>query len=138
MTARGTAFLTQMTMAMLFFVGNFVFMHYLGDDGVGAYGISCYYLPFVFMIGNAIAQSAQPIISYNYGLGNPLRVHAAVWVSLGTKGIWLALSVSEMLTTACMAVHILYHRYARSQRKIQPIKVGRIAKHDSPQPRNGC
>lgn len=224
-----SAFLGEITMAILFFVGNIVFMHYLGDNGVGAYGISCYYLPFVFMIGNAIAQSAQPIISYNYGLGNPQRVHAAMWVSLGTavvcgilpmlfftfcphwlvglfldpntptaqiaiagfpyyavgfvffvvnlsvigyyqsrervrpatcfallrgvvflvpcflllpqwlgtKGIWLALSASEMLTTACMAVHILYHRYARPQRKIQPIKVGRIAKHDSPQPRNG-
>lgn len=59
--------LNQMTMAMLFFVGNHVFMRYLGDDGVGAFGISCYYMPFVFMIGNAIAQSAQPIISYNFG-----------------------------------------------------------------------
>lgn len=56
-------------MAVLMFVGNHVFMKYLGDDGVGAFGIACYYTPFVFMIGNAIAQSAQPIISYNYGLG---------------------------------------------------------------------
>ncbi len=76
--------LNQMTMAMLFFVGNHVFMRYLGDDGVGAFGISCYYMPFVFMIGNAIAQSAQPIISYNFGLGQTTRVREALRVSLET------------------------------------------------------
>ena len=58
-----SALLTEATMAMLMFMGNHVFMKYLGDDGVGAFGIACYYMPFVFMVGNAIAQSAQPIIS---------------------------------------------------------------------------
>lgn len=59
--------LGELTIAVLIFIGNIVFMKYLGDDGVGAFGIACYYTPFFFMIGNAIAQSAQPIISYNYG-----------------------------------------------------------------------
>ena len=63
-------------------VGNYVFAHYLGELGVGAFGIACYYLPFVFMIGNAVAQSAQPIISYNYGLGNLKRVRITLRVSL--------------------------------------------------------
>ena len=79
-----SAFLTEGTMAMLFFVGNLVFMHYLGDDGVSAFGISCYYLPFIFMIGNAIAQSTQPIISYNYGIGDTARIHEALHVSVKT------------------------------------------------------
>ena len=52
------------------------------DDGVGAFGVSCYYLPFVFMIGNAIAQSAQPIISYNFGTGSTERVRSALRVSV--------------------------------------------------------
>ena len=69
-----SSFLGETTLAMLMFVGNQVFMHYLGDDGVSAFGIGCYYLPFVFMIGNAIAQSAQPIISYNFGINNRDRV----------------------------------------------------------------
>lgn len=43
-------------------------MKYLGDAGVGAFGIACYYTPFFFMFGNAVVQSAQPIISYNYGI----------------------------------------------------------------------
>ena len=55
-------------MSVFVFVGNLVFMRFLGDDGVGAFGISCYYTPFFFSVGNSIAQSAQPIISYNYGL----------------------------------------------------------------------
>lgn len=69
-----SALLTEGTLAILMFMGNIVFMKYLGDDGVGAFGIACYYTPFVFMVGNAIAQSAQPIISYNKGLGHIKRV----------------------------------------------------------------
>lgn len=79
-----SALLGELTMATLMFVGNHVFMHYLGDAGVGAFGVSCYYLPFVFMIGNAIAQSAQPIISYNFGIGRTERVGTAFRISLFT------------------------------------------------------
>lgn len=58
----------ELTLAVLIFVGNLTFMEYLGDAGVGAFGVACYYTPFFFMVGNSIAQSAQPIISYNYGI----------------------------------------------------------------------
>lgn len=71
-----SALLGEATMGVLMLMGNFVFMHYIGNDGVGAFSIACYYCPFVFMIGNAIAQSAQPIISYNYGSGDKSRVVA--------------------------------------------------------------
>lgn len=74
----------ELAMAVFIFIGNLVFMHYLGDDGVGAFGIACYYAPFFFMIGNAVAQSAQPIISYNYGAGCPDRVQQAVRLLLAT------------------------------------------------------
>ena len=91
------ALLGELTMAVLFFVGNRVFMHYLGDDGVGAFGVSCYYLPFVFMVGNAIAQSVQPIISYNYGTGRGERVRMALRVSLFTAVICGAVSTDAFL-----------------------------------------
>lgn len=71
-----SALLGEATMGVLMLMGNIVFMHYIGNDGVGAFSIACYYCPFVFMIGNAIAQSAQPIISYNYGSGDKSRVVA--------------------------------------------------------------
>ena len=44
-----SALLGEATMSVLMFTGNQVFMRYLGDDGVGAVGIACYYTPFVFM-----------------------------------------------------------------------------------------
>lgn len=42
------------------------------------------WLSFVFMVGNAIAQSAQPIISYNFGLGLAVRVRSTECVALAT------------------------------------------------------
>lgn len=63
-----SSMLGELSLAVLIVVGNLTFMAYLGDDGVGAFGIACYYTPFFFMVGNAVAQSAQPIISFNYGL----------------------------------------------------------------------
>ncbi len=79
-----SALLGEATLAVLMFSGNHVFMRYLGDDGVGAFGIACYYTPFVFMIGNAIAQSAQPIISYNLGLNLTERLRKTVKITLTT------------------------------------------------------
>ena len=76
--------LGELTLAVLTFVGNYVFMHHMGDDGVGAFGIACYYTPFIFMVGNATAQSAQPIISYNFGLGQWQRVRQTLRVAILT------------------------------------------------------
>lgn len=81
------ALLSEATLAVLMFTGNQAFMQYLGDDGVGAFGIACYYIPFVFMIGNAIAQSAQPIISFNFGLGEKRRVRNTEQLALSTAVI---------------------------------------------------
>ena len=72
-----SALMGEATMGVLMFIGNIVFMQYLGDNGVAAFGIACYYMPFVFMVGNAIAQSVQPIISYNYARHSSSRVHSA-------------------------------------------------------------
>lgn len=82
-----SAMLGEATMGMLMLVGNIVFMKYIGDDGVSAFSIACYYCPLVFMIGNAIAQSAQPIISYNYGQGCKDRAIAAERLAIITAVI---------------------------------------------------
>lgn len=79
-----SALLGEATLATLMFVGNQVFMKYFGDNGVGAFGIACYYTPFVFMVGNAIAQSAQPILSYNYGMNLNKRVSQTEKTALKT------------------------------------------------------
>ncbi|MDE5960938.1 MAG: MATE family efflux transporter, partial [Duncaniella sp.] len=80
-----SALLGEATMGVLMLMGNLMFMRYMGDDGVGAFSIACYYCPFVFMIGNAIAQSAQPIISYNYGLDQRTRVAATERLAIITS-----------------------------------------------------
>lgn len=80
-----SALLAEATLATLMFMGNQIFMKYLGENGVGAFGIACYYIPFVFMVGNAIAQSAQPIISYNFGLGYQKRVQTTEKIALMTS-----------------------------------------------------
>lgn len=90
-----SALLGEATMGMLMLTGNLVFMRYLGDDGVGAFSIACYYCPFAFMIGNAIAQSAQPIISYNYGLGKRSRV-----VETEKLAILSAVGIGALVTAA--------------------------------------
>ena len=80
-----SSLLGELTMAVLIFVGNLTFMRYLGDAGVGAFGIACYYAPFFFMVGNAIAQSAQPIISYNYGISRWTEIKKARKLLLTTS-----------------------------------------------------
>lgn len=97
------AFIGEITMAVFAFMGNQVFMHYLGDNGVGAFGIACYYTPFCFMVGNAIAQSAQPIISYNFGLGNLQRVSKTLRIALGTATCCGLLSTLAF----CLFPHLL-------------------------------
>lgn len=86
--------LGELSLGVFVLVGNLVFMKYLGDAGVGAFGIACYYTPFFFMIGNAIAQSAQPIISYNYGVSRWKEIYETRRLLLGTSlatGIIVAL-----------------------------------------------
>ena len=67
------------------FVGKHqVFIHYLQEEGVAAFSIACYFFPIIFMVYNAIAQSAQPIISYNHGLHEETRVRRAYLLALKT------------------------------------------------------
>lgn len=80
-----SAFITEIAMSVMMFTGNIVFMRSFGENGVAAFSIACYLFPLIFMINNAVAQSAQPIISINYGCGNLPRVNEALKVS-----IWVA------------------------------------------------
>ena len=103
-----SAFLGECSISVLMFTGNYVFMRYLGEDGVAAFSIGCYIMPFIFMTGNAISQSAQPIISYNYGAGNRGRVVEARKVALLTAlGAGIALSMAFALGVKYVAALFL-------------------------------
>lgn len=80
-----SAFIGETAMACMMIVGNFMFMKYLHESGVAAFSVACYIVPIVFMLGNAIAQSALPMVSYNYGAGNEERVSETFSMS-----VWIA------------------------------------------------
>jgi putative MATE family efflux protein len=92
-----SALLGELAVASMMIVGNYVFMGALGEDGVAAFSVACYCFPLVFMINNAIAQSAQPIISYNYGAGDSQRVKKTLQLSVGVALI--AGSAATLIST---------------------------------------
>ena len=76
MTKNGfPSMLGELAMSCVVLTGNICFVKYLGEDGVAAFSVGSFCLPIIFMIGNSIAQSAQPILSYNYGSSQTVRVH---------------------------------------------------------------
>lgn len=75
-------FVAEIAMSVTMIAGNYMFMSMLHEDGVAAFAVVCYLFPIIFSVNNAVAQSAQPIISYNYGAGQEERVSRTLRVSL--------------------------------------------------------
>lgn len=98
----------------MMFVGNYVFIRYLGEDGVAAYSIACYFFPIVFMVYNAIAQSAQPILSYNYGAKCTARVRETFRLALTTAilcgaGVFCLHGYFLIRLLACFLIVLIRH-----------------------------
>lgn len=91
------AFLTECAMSVMMFTGNYVFLSLMHEDGVAAFSVACYFFPVVFSISNAVAQSAQPIISYNYGAHHQSRIMRTLKVALFTAVI-CGLTVTAILS----------------------------------------
>ncbi len=89
-------FLTEVAMSVTIMAGNYMFMTMLHEDGVAAFAIVCYLFPVIFSVNNAVAQSAQPIISYNYGAGEEQRVSRALRVAV-YAGLLCGVSVLLLL-----------------------------------------
>jgi Na+-driven multidrug efflux pump len=93
-----STFLSELTIAIMIITGNYVFTYYLGADGVAAYSIVCYLFPIIYMVYNAMIQSAQPIISFNHGCGQIQRSEKAYLLALISSGIFaLSIMLSWML-----------------------------------------
>lgn len=92
-----SSLLSEVAVASMMLCGNYVFIRLTGEDGVAGFSIACYFFPIVYMIYNSIAQSAQPIISFNYGAANMRRVNLCLMLALYT-----ALTCSVVLTSATM------------------------------------
>lgn len=91
-----SGFLGELAISLMLVLGNYVFGDLLGESGVAAYSIACYCSPLFFMISNAIAQSAQPIISYDYGARRWDRVRSTLRLVL-TVAILCALVMAAGL-----------------------------------------
>lgn len=78
------ALLSEAAISCLMVVGNYTFIRYVGKEGVAAFSVACYLFPIVFMVYNGILQSAQPIISYNYGAGQIGRSRTALRMGMLT------------------------------------------------------
>ena len=99
-----SVFLSEITISVMIISGNYVFMDYMGADGVAAYSVICYLFPIIFMVFNATVQSAQPIISYNYGCGQMKRSDNALRLSMLFT---LAFAFSIMLLFICFTRSIV-------------------------------
>jgi putative MATE family efflux protein len=94
-----STFVSETAISCMMIAGNFMFMSRLHEDGVAAYGIACYLFPLILMFGNAIAQSALPIISYNKGIGDSQRIR---------KTIRLCLTVAFVTGTLMSAAGMIF------------------------------
>ncbi len=115
-----SAFFGDAAIAFVMIVGNFVFIKHLGEDGVAAFSLACYCFPIVFNIGNAIVVSAQPIISFAYGVKNMQRIRqslklafvSAILVGIGgilMMSLGAPLVSGLFLPTGCHAYTLALH-----------------------------
>ena len=104
-----SAFVGELAIALIMVVGNYQFMRYLGEDGVAAFSVGCYLMPIAFMVGNAIVQSVQPIISYAYGRRNQLRIRETMRVTFvaalacGVFGVAFVAFGADLISTLFLA-----------------------------------
>lgn len=97
-------FIAETAISCMIIAGNYMFMHYLHEDGVAAFSVACYLFPMIFMFGNAIAQSSLPIVSYNYGLGNAGRIRETLRLS---AGLACGLGLLLLVVSCFMAPYIM-------------------------------
>lgn len=105
LTARNTGYMArsgfpsmlgELALSIMMVTGNYVFISLLDEDGVAAFSVACYLYPIIFMVNNSVAQSAQPIISYNHGIGDTGRVREAFRICLGTAALCGLLAMAAL------------------------------------------
>ncbi len=89
-------FLAEITLGITMVTGNFMFMKYLGENGVAAFSVGCYLFSIMFSISEAVALASQPIISFNYGANRKDRVRKTLRLSIITA-IICGLSISAIM-----------------------------------------
>lgn len=92
--------MTNISMSLVNILYNFQLMHYIGEDGVAAYGIIMY-VSFIFaaiFIGYSIGSA--PIIGYHYGAGNHTELKGLFRKSLFLITLWNVILTALAILTA--------------------------------------
>lgn len=92
-----SSMISEVAISCIMITGNIIFMKYLHEEGVAAFSVACYCMPLAFMVSNAIGQSAQPIISSNYAVGQNKRVFQAAKLAM-----LIALAFGMVISLICI------------------------------------
>ncbi|MCX4263212.1 MAG: MATE family efflux transporter [Muribaculaceae bacterium] len=95
-------FIAELSIGIMMVTGNYMFLSYLGESGVAAFSVGCYLFPLIFSISNSVAQSSQPIISFNYGRSQWERVRKTLYMALRTACICGAIISAGMWAGASL------------------------------------
>ena len=84
-------FIMQSTESILNICFNASLLRYGGDIAVGAMTILCSVMQFSMLPLMGLTQGSQPIVSFNYGAGNPDRVKKAYFILLRSCAVYSTL-----------------------------------------------
>ncbi len=83
-----TSFFVEVASGVVMFIFNLQILKYMGDIGVGLYGVITNTVIIVNCLCNGINQAAQPLISVNYGAGLKERVEKVKKMGIKTS-LWI-------------------------------------------------
>ena len=83
-----TSFFLEVASGVVMFIFNLQILKYMGDIGVGLYGVITNTVIIVNCLCNGINQAAQPLISVNYGAGLKERVEKVKKMGIKTS-LWI-------------------------------------------------
>lgn len=96
------SFFAEMSYAIVMLEFNWAFMRSYGELGVSAYSIVNYIHALMLMVFMGIAQAVQPIISYNFGIGEEERYK---------QGLKLAVNASLIFGMLFFAAGLLFGKH---------------------------
>jgi Na+-driven multidrug efflux pump len=83
----GSEMVDAISYAMVAVIFNLQMIHYLGDDGVGAYAVSEYVAGLFIAIFYGVSMSIVPVVGYHLGKGNREELHSLKRNGLTLMGI---------------------------------------------------
>ena len=98
--------MVNVSMSLVNILYNFQLMHYIGEDGIAAYGVIMY-VSFIFaaiFIGYSIGSA--PVIGYHYGAGNHSELKGLFQKSICLISLWNLLLTLIAIGTSLPLSHI--------------------------------